>query len=177
MTSLADHMTDKNEFFRLRLVESPTIEGTSDEYLHIEAAVEVGRFAGSGLFVSRPDILLDFVAQLGQLAAGRTASATLECGLVGGSEDVVYFSCQIDQVQPDCDFAAQISVGATGSKGLLNRLHVGLRVSLPSIEAFQAELKVLVEKRIGSATVWPIPGTQPNKRLQPAAGGEDYRRG
>jgi hypothetical protein len=65
-----------------------------------------------------------------------------------------------------------VSLGTGGSHGLLQRLHVTLRIAQSELRAFRLDLSHLVASRSGVAVLRGFHTAQPNQPLQPTSGGE-----
>ena len=146
-------MATQDNYVQLRLVDSGVVGAASDEYLHLETSIEVDGFSARRAVMARTEIVADFLAQLEGLLERLTHTAKLECGVVAGEVDVVYFSCQVDRLASEGEFAAQVSLGTAGSNGLLHRLHVALRPTAISIADFRHELTGILTGRGATAAL------------------------
>ena len=158
MTITEDHLT-------LRVVEGERNRGDSVARLNLQASIVLTAFTGQSVFLASVEALDDFLEQLGSVDEGRSDSAQIECGLLSGDFDVTYFRCHVEASPPS--FIGHVSLGTGGSNGLLQRLHIGLRIAQSDLRAFRRDLSQLVASRSGAAVLHGSHTAQPDKPLQP----------
>lgn len=159
-------MTITEERLTLRVVEGEPTRGDSVARLNLQASIALTAFRGQSVFLVSVEALDDFLNQLGSVDEGRSDSAQIECGLLGGDVDVTYFRCHVE-ASPPC-FIGHVSLGTGVSNGLLQRLHVGLRIAQSELRAFRQDLSHLMASRSGAAVLRGLHAAQPNK-LQPTS--------
>jgi hypothetical protein len=151
-------MTVAEEHLTLTLIEAQGDRRDARSRLHLQASIAVTAFTGQSEFTASLEAVGDFVEQLAALADGLSDSAQIECGLVDGDTDVIYFRCHLEASPPG--FVGHVSLGTAGSDGLLQRLHAGLRIAPAELGAFRRDLEQLLAGRSKTA-VMRAPGAAP----------------